>query len=99
MSEDHQWRQLGSIVNAVLMDARRKAIRGGAISARPPRTFPRKIATPRSALMENGTGIGFLGKDAGAQEAPVQLELPFGIVSARRTESGASRAPRSTRLI
>jgi hypothetical protein len=99
VSEDHQWRQLGSIVNAVLMDARTKAIRKGAISAPPLGAFPRKTAGSRSAFVDNGAGNGFLSKDAAAPDAPVQLELPFGIVSAPRTEFGAPRASRSARLI
>jgi hypothetical protein len=99
VSEDHQWRQLGSIVNAVLMDAHTKAIRKGTISATPPRTFTRKTARLRSGFTENGAGNGFLSKGTPAQNAPVQLELPFGIVSAPRTEFGVPRAPRSARLI
>jgi hypothetical protein len=98
VSEDYQWRQLGSIVNAVLMDARAKAIRKGTISA-PLRTFPRKTAEFRGALMENAAGNGFLNKDAPAPRAPVQLELPFGIASAPRTEFGVPRGARSTRLM
>jgi hypothetical protein len=99
LSEDHQWRQLGSIVNAVLMDARTKAIRKGTISAPPLRSFPRKTAEFRSAFVENTAGNGFLNKDAPAPRAPVQLEFPFGIASAPRTEFGAPRAARSTRLM
>jgi len=97
VSEDHQWRQLGSIVNAVLMDTRAKAIRKGTVSA-PLRTFPRKTATIRSALAENRLGNGFLGTDGAATRVPVQLELPFGITSTSRAEFGAPRGPRSIRL-
>src|SRR5262245_43862344 len=99
VSEDHQWRQLGSIVNAVLMDTRAKAIRKGTISAPPLRTFPRKTAEFRSALMENTAGNGFLNKEAPPPRAPVQLELPFGIASASQTEFGALRAVPSARLM
>jgi len=99
VSEDHQWRQLGSIVNAVLMDTRTKAIRKGTIAAPPRRTFPGKTAALRSALLENPAGNGFLGKDTPAPRTPVQLELPFGIGSASRTEFGAPRAARSVRLM
>jgi len=99
VSEDHQWRQLGSIVNAVLMDTRAKAIRKGTVSAPPRQAFPRKTAAFRSALMENSAGNGFLGKDALAPRAPVQLELPFGIAPTHQTEFGAPRAPRSVRLV
>jgi hypothetical protein len=99
VSEDHQWRQLGSIVNAVLMDARTKAIRKGSISTAPLRPFPRKPAEFRKALMEKGAGNGFLSKDAPTTGAPVQLELPFGIASGPRMEFGLPRAPRSSRLV
>jgi hypothetical protein len=99
VSEDHQWRQLGSVVNAVLMDARKKAIRKGAVSAAPLRSFPRKAVVSRTALPETITGNGFLSKDAAAPRAPMQLELPFGIGSGPRPEFGAVRAPRSTRLM
>jgi hypothetical protein len=98
VSEDHQWRQLGSIVNAVLMDARTKAIRQGAVSTPPLRTFPRKTASFRTALMENTAGNGFLSKNAPAQVAPAQLELPFGIASGPRAEFGPPHAPRGARL-
>jgi hypothetical protein len=99
VSEDHQWRQLGSIVNAVLMDARTKAMRKGSISTPPLRPFPRKPAEFRNAFMEKAAGNGFLSKEAPAKGAPVQLELPFGIASSPRTEFGMPRAPRSARLI
>ena len=32
VSEDNQWRQLGSLVNAVLLDTRSKAVRAGTVS-------------------------------------------------------------------
>jgi hypothetical protein len=94
VSEDHQWRQLGSIVNAVLMDVRAKSIRNGTISAPPLRTFPRKAANFRGALVENTPGSGFLNKEASAPRASVQLELPFGIAAASQTEFGAPRGAR-----
>ena len=100
VSEDNQWRQLGSIVNAVLLDARTKAMRAGTVSKPAPRPFAPRIAQP-AALAANGSGNGFLAKKAPAPPAaaPVQLELPFGIVTASNASSGHARAPRGVRLM
>ncbi len=99
VSEDNQWRQLGSIVNAVLLDTRAKAIRKGAVSAPALQSFPRKTAEFRTAIVEHTTGHGFLSMEAPAVRSPVQLELPVGIAAAAQSEFGASRTPRTARLI
>ncbi len=99
VSEDNQWRQLGSIVNAVLLDTRAKAIRKGTVSAPPLQSFPRKTVEFRTAIAGQSTGHGFLSTEAPAVRTPVQLELPFGIAAAAQSEAGASRAPRSARLM
>ena len=99
MSEDNQWRQLGSLVNAVLLDARSKAVRAGTVSKPAPRPFTRRIVQP-ATLAANGFGNGFLAKKAPALAAPVQLELPFGIVAASaEAPSSQARAPRGARLM
>jgi hypothetical protein len=98
VSEDNQWRQLGSLVNAVLLDARSKAVRAGTVSKPAPRPFARRIVQP-ATLAANGFGNGFLAKQAPAPSAPVQLELPFGIVAASETASSQARAPRGARLM
>lgn len=98
MSEDHQWRQLGSIVNAVLIDAKTRAIRTGALSKAPERPVSRNIRQNVSGLPQKGLGNGFLAADARTAGKPVQLELPFGIAAAPQTESGP-RAPRTARLV
>jgi hypothetical protein len=98
VSEDNQWRQLGSLVNAVLLDARSKAVRAGTVSKPAPRPFTRRIVQP-ATLAANGFGNGFLAKKEPAPSAPVQLELPFGIVAASETPSSQARAPRGVRLM
>ncbi len=99
MSEHNQWRQLGSIVNTVLLDARTKAMRAGTVSKPAPRPFAPRIAQP-VALAANGFGNGFLAKKTPEPAAtPVQLELPFGIVAASKASSGQARSPRGARLM
>lgn len=106
MSEDNPWRQLGTIVNAVLLDARSKAIRQGAFSAPELRSAARKIAQPASALfsqpaggvLKTHAGNGFLSEAAPAAEPPVQLELPFGIAAVAEARL-VSRPARGTRLM
>ncbi len=95
MSDDYQWQQLGSIVNAVLMDTRKKAIRKGArletASLRAPQRSLQNTASPAPGKL----GQGFLNPDY-RQPAPAQLELPFGIGSVSQAEN---HAPRNTRLM
>jgi hypothetical protein len=98
VSEDHQWRQLGSIVNAVLIDAKTKAIRTGAIAKAPQRPPFRAIRQDPSAAAQNGLGNGFLAAEAPPAATPVQLELPFGIAVSSKPALEA-RAPRSARLV
>jgi hypothetical protein len=99
VSEDNQWRQLGSIVNAVLLDTRTKAMRAGAVSRPAPRPFaPRIVQAPAHAA--NGLGNGFAAKKApapSAPPAPVQLELPFGIAATSNMALGQARSPRGAR--
>jgi hypothetical protein len=94
VSEDNQWRQLGSIVNAVLLETRTKAMRQGLIS----RPVPRPL--PAEAVRQAGqSGVGFLRKEAPAEPPAVQLELPFGIGAAPQVPFGALAAPRRARLM
>ncbi|MFZ1109740.1 MAG: hypothetical protein WAN43_15510 [Rhodomicrobium sp.] len=97
MSDDHQWRQLGSVVNAVLMDARTKAIRRGALSKTPDSPLPQS-AKRDGGLAPAKLGNGFLAGDGPAVSKPMQLELPFGIAPAPHGEL-APRAPRGARLM
>ena len=78
MSEDYQWRQLGSIVNQVLMDTRTKAVRRGTQSKAPPRPAVVKTQQRPAGLMARKLGHGFLDPEREAS-TPAQLELPFGI--------------------
>jgi hypothetical protein len=100
VSEDNQWRQLGSIVNGVLLEARVKAVRAGhMIPAKPP-VLPARAAQIANGLANKRLGHGFL--DIGpAPKAirPVQLELPFGIGAAAHSAFEAPRAPRGARLM
>ena len=95
MSEDYQWRQLGSIVNEVLMDTRTKAIRAGVQSKVAPRPALVKAQQP-ATLTGRKLGHGFLNPDY-EPSAPAQLELPFGISAT--PDFGKPRAPKSARLI
>ncbi|MBI4723622.1 MAG: hypothetical protein HY765_00940 [Rhodomicrobium sp.] len=99
MSEDNQWRQLGSIVNAVLLDARSKAIRSGAVSKPAASPSSRKTVQAAASFPQPATGNGFLSDRAQASPRPVQLELPFGIAGASQTGFGAVRFPRGARLM
>jgi hypothetical protein len=99
VSEDHQWRQLGSIVNAVLIDAKTKAIRTGAIAKAPQRPLFRAVRQGAGASAQKELGNGFLAAEARPAEGPVQLELPFGITANSQQPILEARAPRSARLI
>lgn len=99
MSEDNQWRQLGSIVNAVLLDARTKAIRAGTVSDTAAPSFTRKAAHTGGAFSIKKAGNGFLRQDTPAAQAPVQLELPFGIAAVPDAKFGVARSPRGARLM
>ena len=95
MSEDYQWRQLGSIVNQVLMDTRTKAVRRGTQSKAPPPPILAKTqqGPTRAAVLK--LGHGFLNPDFQAS-TPAQLELPFGIA----TPPGFHKRPeKAARLI
>ncbi len=95
MSEDHQWRQLGSIVNQVLMDTRTKAVRTGTQSKTAPRPIAGKTQQRSAGLVAGKLGHGFLNPEYKAA-APAQLELPFGI----EAETTFDRRPaKSARLM
>jgi hypothetical protein len=95
VSEDNQWRQLGSIVNTVLLETRMKAMRNGSVSKPSPRPLAPRVANASGSQ----TGIGFLRKEAPALPSPVQLELPFGIGAAPQQALGPACAPRRARLM
>jgi hypothetical protein len=78
VSEDHQWRQLGSIVNQVLMETRTKAVRTGTLSKASPQPIIGKTQQRPAGLVTGKLGHGFLNPEYKAT-APAQLELPFGI--------------------
>ncbi len=102
MSDDYQWRQLGSIVNEVLMDTRTKAIRNGTQAKVSPRGLPGRTQQRLDGGMrpEGGMprklGNGFLNPEY-QPAAPAQLELPFGI-TATQSDFGKPRSPRGVRL-
>ena len=101
MSEQYQWRQLGSLVNSVLLETRTKAIRAGVVAKPAPRPFARRIAQP-AAQAGNTLGTAIAAKEAPeltAAEAPAQLELPFGITGAANPGFGQVRSPRGVRLM
>jgi hypothetical protein len=78
VSEDHQWRQLGSIVNQVLMDTRTKAVQRGTQSKASPRPIASKTQQGSAGLVAAKLGHGFLNPEYKAN-TQAQLELPFGI--------------------
>lgn len=98
MSDDHQWRQLGSVVNAVLMETRTKAMRRGALSKAPERQLARSAIREADGLAPAKLGNGFLAGNAPRVSKPVQLELPFGIATAPHAEQ-PSRMSRAARLM
>ena len=111
MSEEYQWRQLGSAVNAVLMQTKMKAIRKGCLSkatlnvpaGNNPVTAalptPSALPQPRNEppLRREHRATGFLEEQAPATAPHAQLELPFGIDGT--TKPKASRSPRIGRLM
>ena len=96
MSEDYQWRQLGSIVNEVLMDTRTKAIRKGIQSKAPPRGHLGRTQQGPDGESRK-LGHGFLNPEY-RQAAPAQLELPFDIATAQ-PGFGKPRSPKGVRLM
>jgi hypothetical protein len=98
VSEDNQWRQLGSIVNSVLMEARSKAIRKGTLSQAAPQQTSGRSAQSAGGFVRERAGNGFLGESLAAIK-PVQLELPFGIAAGLGNEFGSARSPRGVRLM
>lgn len=99
MSEDDQWRQLGSIINAVLIDAKTKAIRKGSVSKTPAFSSSRNSPHPLEEGLKS-LGHGFLSAESHEMPQPVQLELPFGVEPLRQDKVLApSRAPRPARLM
>ena len=97
MSDDYQWRQLGSIVNEVLMDTRTKAIRKGTQSKVPPRELPGRTQQRPDGGSPRKLGNGFLNPDY-TPDAPAQLELPFGI-AATQPGFGKPCSPKGVRLM
>jgi hypothetical protein len=99
VSEDNQWRQLGSIANAVLLETRTKAIRRGAVSKPAPGPSLRQASRPAGGFANRRTGNGFLSESNPQGLTPAQLELPFGIEPASQADSGAARSSRGIRLM
>lgn len=100
MSEDNQWRQLGSIVNAVLVETRTKAMRKGMQAKVPPHRVAPNAPHIAGEPAPRKLGNGFLSDDATpVRAAPAQLELPFGIATAPQAEFNPARAPRNARLM
>ena len=91
MSEDYQWRQLGSIVNQVLMDTRTKAVRRGMQAKAPPRPIP--VKAQQKPALAGKLGHGFLNPDYQAH-APAQLELPFGITAESNFDNRSTKSAR-----
>jgi hypothetical protein len=76
VSEDIQWRQLGTVVNGVLQSARLNAIRTGRIMSPPASAIPGKIALlPRGLAADRARS----GPVKNQRQAALQLDLPFGI--------------------
>jgi hypothetical protein len=98
VSEDDQWRQLGSIVNAVLIDAKTKAIRKGSVSKTPAFSPSRNSPHPLGEGLRS-LGHGFLSAERQETPKPVQLELSFGNEAGRQENFLAPHARRTARLM
>ncbi len=99
MSEDNQWRQLGSVVNSVLVETRTKAMRKGMMAKVPPRQAAPNAQQAAGGIAPRKLGNGFLSDDSAPVASPAQLELPFGISTAPQARIDAVRAPKSARLM
>ncbi len=99
MSEDNQWRQLGSIVNTVLAETRTKAIRKGMAAKVPLRRPAPNARQDANGVPPGRLGHGFLSGGNPPAASPAQLELPFGITAAPETGLDIIRAPRGARLM
>ncbi len=99
MSEDNQWRQLGSIVNAVLMDAKTKAVRRGGFSEIAPQIVRQNPVQIEAQPLTSGLGHGFLSASPMPAPRPIQLELPFGIGDASEQSFASVRSTRGMRLM
>jgi hypothetical protein len=91
VAEEIQWRQLGSIVNAVLLDARAKAVRSGAM----PKPVLRSVLTVGSQSVANlareESGNGLLSKPSASMPVE-QLELPFDLADIRPATPRVARS-------
>jgi hypothetical protein len=102
LSEEFQWRQLGSVVNTVLLQAKTQAIRNGSFSKTAPQAKPeaRSAFSPAekvpSSRGHTKRAIGFLDDTApAAPQAPIQLELPFASGLSLAKKPNARRSPRN----
>ncbi len=75
MSEDNNWRQLGAVVNAVLVKAKTQAIRKGALCHRETATAGVAVK-PQPQFKRSRLGHGFLSDAKAGRQ--IQLELPLG---------------------
>lgn len=94
MNDEYGWRQLGTVVNTVLSEARLKAMRTGHISRVTPAQIRANEPKLARAASPNKGPHGFLS----AVEMPKQLELPFGIAPGVTASPLKARAPRGVRL-
>ncbi|MGA7326608.1 MAG: hypothetical protein WBX25_19505 [Rhodomicrobium sp.] len=94
MSEDNEWRQLGSIVNAVLLEAKTKATERGSFSGTKPYTV--SSGRPETTVFsQRAAERAFLNNKIPG----TQLELPFGIASAPIVVRQRPGTPRAVRLM
>lgn len=108
MSDEYQWRQLGSIVNAVLMQTKTQAIRKGSLSRTAPQPSSRvfNVRSLESGVRQRDFEPRMTaGRDSAFRahvgDLPSQLELPFGIQPTvpREAAFAAPRSPRGMRLM
>ncbi len=100
MGEDNQWRQLGSIVNSVLVETRTKAMRKGMMAKVPVRRVAPNAQNIAGGVAPRKLGNGFLSDDTTpVTAAPAQLELPFGIATSPQAVFNPARAPKNARLM
>ncbi len=96
MSEDNQWRQLGSVVNGVLLETRAKAIRAGQMAPAKRPALPARAEQIANRLVAKPMGHGFLDTCERVTVRPAQLELPLGTTG---LAAPLYRTPRGVRLM
>ncbi len=101
MSEEYKWLQVGSVVNSVLIEARKKAMQSGRISATGYGFLSDQAdekVVQHATFDNNITNLNIEAR-RDSRIVAEQLQLPFGIEFAKRKPVKASSGPRLRRQI